>query len=317
LLLGDTADVDQPWNDGDPSEATLQRSPPLLTPLATPAQGVARSAEASNPTHLIQVPSQRTFLSFRTSNPLFTNVSLGVDLGGLDTIAARQVTREDLPTAKARAPSSKTIQRRKPVAFVRAPPIPTLVTPPSNGLGTISPSGGDIQGPSPIDYGLKLKVEFPPEILLEMQESTIQKARRTVIGRTLGGRTTIKTLHNCLKLHLPTTFVSTTLLTQDYFEVLFANEEGAKAVRIIIAIEWNGLNLFFSRYVSNFDSNVQGAEALLSHSIKVQFPDLHEQFRNTKALTIIANKIGEVFKIKMVDSYMKRPACCNPTLREL
>jgi hypothetical protein len=138
---------------------------------------------------------------------------LFVDLGGLDTIAARQVAREDLPTTKARTPSLKNIQRRKPIAFVRAPPIPTLVTPLGNGLGTISPSRENIQGPSPIDYGLKLKAEFPPEILLEMQENTIQKARRTVIGRTLGGRTTIKTFHNCLKLHLPTTFVSTTLLT--------------------------------------------------------------------------------------------------------
>jgi hypothetical protein len=53
---------------------------------------------------------------------------------------------------------------------------------------------------------------------------------------------------------------------------------------------------------------VQGAEALLSHSIKVQFSDLHEQFRNTKALTVIANTISEVLEIKAADSYMKRPA---------
>jgi hypothetical protein len=168
LLLGDTVDVDQPWNDGDPSEATFQRSPSLLAPPAAPAQGVARSAEASDPTHLIQVNSQRTFLSFRTSNLLFTNVGLGIDLGGLDTIAARQVAREDIPATKARARSSKNIQRRKPVALVRAPPIPTLITPPGNGSGTISPSGEDIQGPSPIDYGLKLEEKFPPEMLLEM-----------------------------------------------------------------------------------------------------------------------------------------------------
>jgi hypothetical protein len=74
----------------------------------------------------------------------------------------------------------------------------------------------------------------------------------------------------------------TTLLTQGYCEVLFADEEGAKATQRITTVEWSGLNLSFSRYVPNFDSKVQGAEALLSHSIKVQFPDLHEQFRNTK-----------------------------------
>jgi hypothetical protein len=43
---------------------------------------------------------------------------------------------------------------------------------------------------------------------------------------------------------------------------------------------------------------------LLTHSIKIQFPNVHEQFRNTKALTIIASKIGEVLKI---EAAMKRP----------
>jgi hypothetical protein len=42
--------------------------------------------------------------------------------------------------------------------------------------------------------------------------------------------------------------------------------------------------------------------------IKVQFPDLHEQFKNTRALTIMASKIGEVLEIEAVDSYIKRPA---------
>jgi hypothetical protein len=93
-------------------------------------------------------------------------------------------------------------------------------------------------------------------MVLEMQESAIQKTCKTVIGRTLGGRTMIKTLHDCLKLHLPTTFVSTTLLTRGYFEVLFVDEEGTKVARIITIVEWNGLNLSFSIYVPNFDSNV-------------------------------------------------------------
>jgi hypothetical protein len=44
------------------------------------------------------------------------------------------------------------------------------------------------------------------------------------------------------------------------------------------------------------------------HTIKVQFPDLHEQFRNAKALTIMASKLGEVLNIKTADSYIKRLA---------
>jgi hypothetical protein len=38
------------------------------------------------------------------------------------------------------------------------------------------------------------------------------------------------------------------------------------------------LQLSFSRYVPNFDSNVEGAEILVSKSIKVQFSNPHEKF---------------------------------------
>ncbi|CAM6066126.1 unnamed protein product [Sphagnum tenellum] len=65
---------------------------------------------------------------------------------------------------------------------------------------------------------------------------------------------------------------------------------------------------FFFRYNPSFDANAQGAEALLTHAIKVQFPDLHEQFRNQRALTIMASKLGEVLEIEAADSYIKRPA---------
>jgi hypothetical protein len=75
-----------------------------------------------------------------------------------------------------------------------------------------------------------------------------------------------------------------------------------------LTIEWSGLNLSFSRYVPNFDTNIQGTKALLSHTIKVQFPDLHEQFKNVKSLTIMASKIGDVLGITSTDLYMKRPA---------
>jgi hypothetical protein len=74
--------------------------------------------------------------------------------------------------------------------------------------------------------------------------------------------------------------------------IFFENEEGAISTRKFTSVEWNGLNLSFSRYTPNFDANVQGAKALLTHTIKIQFLDLHEQFRNAKALTIMASKLG-------------------------
>jgi hypothetical protein len=73
-------------------------------------------------------------------------------------------------------------------------------------------------------------------------------------------------------------------------------------------VEWNRLNLLFFRYNPNFDANAQGAEALFTHTIKVQFPDLHEQFRNEKAFTIMVSKLGEVLDIEAANSYMKRSA---------
>ncbi|CAK9198571.1 unnamed protein product [Sphagnum troendelagicum] len=73
-------------------------------------------------------------------------------------------------------------------------------------------------------------------------------------------------------------------------------------------VDWSGLSLSFSRFSPDFDANAQGAEALLMHTIKVQFPDVHEQFRNVKALTIMASTLGEVLDIEAEDLYIKRPA---------
>jgi hypothetical protein len=77
-----------------------------------------------------------------------------------------------------------------------------------------------------------------------------------VIEKALGGRPTIKALQDCLKLHLPTSYTSITLLTRGFFQVLFTDEKGAKFARKIIAVEWSGLNLSFSWYVPNFDVSV-------------------------------------------------------------
>jgi hypothetical protein len=145
-------------------------------------------------------------------------------------------------------------------------------------------------------------------MVTEMQGNVAKKACRMVIGHTLGGRATFKALHECLKLHLPTSYTSTTFLTRGYFLILFENEEGAVATRKLTTIDWSGLSLSFSRFSPDFNASVQGAETLLTHTIKVQFSDLHEQFRNAKALTIMASKLGEVLDIEAADSCIKRPA---------
>jgi hypothetical protein len=125
---------------------------------------------------------------------------------------------------------------------------------------------------------MKLEAKLPQDMVTEMRSNAAKKARKMVIGRTLGGRATFKALHECLKLHLPTSYVSTTLLTRGYFLILFENEEGTVATRKLTTVDWSGLCLSFSKFSPDFDASVQGAEVLLTHTIKVQFPDLHEQF---------------------------------------
>jgi len=153
-----------------------------------------------------------------------------------------------------------------------------MITHPGSGPGTTSPAGEDTQGPLPMDYSLELKADFPTDMVLKMQENVAKKMCRTVISKTLGGRATFKALHECLKLHLSASFISATLLTWGYFKILFENEEGAIATKKFMAVEWSGFSLLFSRYTPNFDANSQGMEALFTHTIKIQFTDLHEQF---------------------------------------
>jgi hypothetical protein len=183
--------------------------------------------------------------------------------------AAKQSEREDLSTARAKAPRKRGTQRKDSISSVKTPSLHTLIAQPGSWSGAAPPDGEASQGPSLVDYNLKIKADFPKELVLTMQENAAKKARRIVIGRTLGGRATFKTLLDCLKLHLPAPLVSTTLLTKGYFEIMFEDEEGAKATRRLTVVEWSDLRLSFSRYIPNFDISSQGAEAQLTHAIKV------------------------------------------------
>jgi len=191
---------------------------------------------------------------------------------------------------------------------VRELPPTSLDALPGNETGASPPSGEDTQGPSPIDYRLEVKPAFPAAMVFELQKNATLRARKTIIGRTLTGRASFKDLQDCLKIHLPAPFSTVTLLTRGYFEVLFEQEEGAKAARKLAAVEWSGWALSFSRYSALFRPNESGAEKLLTHSIKMQFPDLHVQLRTVEVLTIMASNIGEVLDIESPDSYIKRPA---------
>ncbi len=197
----------------------------------------------------------------------------GLEQEARGTIAASTVTEKGAPAESLKDPREKTnrrASRKNPSTAETTPPSnPTLIVHPGSGSGRTSPPGEETQGPSPVDYNIELKADFPKEMVIEMQGNAARKARRTVIGRTLGGRASFKTLQESLKLHLPVTFISATLLTRGFFFIFFEDEEGATTTRKLAAVEWSGLSLSFSRYNPNFDANAQGAKALLTHTIKV------------------------------------------------
>ncbi len=93
----------------------------------------------------------------------------------MDAIATGQVA-QDHSAAKAKVSSSKLTHRRQLTTLASAISTPPLIAPTSNGTGSTSPSGEEPQGLSPIDYELELEADFPPEMVLEMQEGAIHKA---------------------------------------------------------------------------------------------------------------------------------------------
>ncbi len=280
-------------SDGGPRGELLQRAHSASAPLEVAPRILESTIEGADGLRTHQVPPKGVSSLPCKSDLSFAPAGLGRSSETSEAAAAKQLERENLSAARAKALRMRGTQHKNLINSVTTPSLQSLIAQPGNGTGAASPDGEASQGPSPIDYNLEIKADFSKELVLMMQENATKKARRTVIGRTLGGRATFKTLLDCLKLHLPGPLVLIALLTRGYFEILFEDEEGAKATRCLTAVDWSGLCLSFSRYIPNFDASSQGAEAQLTHAIKVQFPDLHEQFWNTRALTIMASKIGE------------------------
>jgi hypothetical protein len=281
-------------NDGKTSNSSSQRLFLSEDPDEEMVQADKSTAERTEHKHLSQVPPNLS--PFLLGSVTFSD-------------ATKRKAGQAVPNAEApEALGAKDAQKKQTAPHMREQPSPPLDALPGNGTRASSPLGEDTQGPSPVDYNLEIKAEFSPAMVIKMQKNTALRTRKTVIGRTLAGRTSFKDLQDYLKLHLPTPFLMVTLLMRGYFEVLFEKEERARATRKLAAVEWSGWAFSFSRYSALFRHNEHGAEKLLMHTIKVQFPDLHVQLCTEKALTIMANSIGEVLDIESLDSYIKRPA---------
>jgi hypothetical protein len=248
----------------------LQRSPSAFAPLEAASRILESSIEGIEGLRTHQVRLKGVSPLPRKSDTSSVSVGPGRNSKTSEiAAAARQSEREDLSAARAKAPRKRCTQRKDSISSVKTPYLHTLITQPGSGSSAAPPDGEASQGPSLVDYNLEIEADFPKELVLTMEVNVAKKARRIIIGRTLGGRATFKTLLDCLKLHLLAPLVSTTFLTRGYFEILFEDEEGAKATRRLTAMEWSDLRLSFSQYIPNFDASSQGAEAQLTHTIKV------------------------------------------------
>jgi hypothetical protein len=167
------------------------------------AKGAA-GASGSSSQH--QVLPKNSLPLPRISELLSVVVGQGPNLEYRGATAERWEAKEDLLAVGEKDPSEIIKSRRKANTFLTTPPNPALITRPSSGPGTTAPTGADPQGPSSVDYSLELEAGFPQDMVIEMQGNAAKKTRKTVIGRTLGGRATFKALHKCLKLHLLTSY---------------------------------------------------------------------------------------------------------------
>jgi len=186
-------------SDGKPRGELLQRSHSACAPLEVALRILESTIKGADGLRTHQVPSKGVFSFPRKSDLSSASVGLGRSSKTLEAAVARQLEREDLSAARAKAPKMRGTQRKNSISSVTTPSLQTLIAQLGSGTGAASLDGEASQGPSPIDYNLEIEANFPKELVLMMQENMAKKARRTVIGRTLGGRATFKTLLDCFK----------------------------------------------------------------------------------------------------------------------
>jgi hypothetical protein len=131
-------------------------------------------------------------LTLNSSPPSCFPESFLVVAGKETSSEARVVVAERKPARREsldrrQDPNERQHSGSRPVPSKDNPSNPALSMHPSNGPRSITPSRVDLQGPSPVDQNFVLEADFPKEMVLEMQGAAAKKARRTVIGRTLGG----------------------------------------------------------------------------------------------------------------------------------
>ncbi len=181
-------------SDGGPRGELLQRSHSASALLEVAPRILESTIEGTDGLRTHQVPPKGVSSLPRKSDLSSTSTGLGRSSETSEATATRQFEREDLSAARAKALRMRGMQRKNSISSVTNPSLQTLITQPGSKTCATSPDGEASQGPSPIDYNLEIEADFPKELVLTMQENAAKKARKNVIGKTLGGRATFKTL---------------------------------------------------------------------------------------------------------------------------
>jgi len=84
------------------------------------------------------------------------------------TVAARQSEREDLSVTRAKVSRKRGTQRKDSISSVKTPSLHILIAQPGNRSSAAPPDGEASQGPSQVDYNLKIEADFPKELVSTM-----------------------------------------------------------------------------------------------------------------------------------------------------
>ncbi len=135
-------------SDGGPRGVLLQRSPSASAPLEVAPRILVSSTEGAIGLRTHQVPPKGVSPPPRKSDTFSVFAGPGRNSKTPEiAVATRQSEREDLSTARAKAPRKRGTQRKDSISSVKTPYLHTLIAQQGNRSGVAPPDGETSEGP--------------------------------------------------------------------------------------------------------------------------------------------------------------------------
>jgi hypothetical protein len=148
-------------SDGGPRGVLLQWSPSASAPLEVTPRILESSIEGAEGLRTHKVLPKGVSPPPGKSDSSSVSACSGRGSKSLEiATAARQLEREDLFVARAKEPRKRGTQRKDSISSVKTPSLHTLIAQPGSRSGVAPPDGQASQGPSPVDYYLKIEADF-------------------------------------------------------------------------------------------------------------------------------------------------------------